>query len=367
MDEHIQRVNEIGQSLWIDNLHREMFDSGQLGRWIEAGVSGVTSNPTIFEKALRKYVGYRQDIAALAERQVKPPEIYDTLVRGDIQRAADLLRPLWAARGHRDGLVSLEVSPALADDTERTIAEAERLWSLVGRPNLMIKVPATAAGRPAIARLIERGIAVNVTLIFSTRQYLDVAEAYQRGLEARAERGEPLDVASVASVFVSRVDTAVDRRLPKDSPLRGRIAIANAKWIYQQWRSTYGQPRWGALANQGARPQRLLWGSTGTKDPAYSDVLYVEELIGPDTINTMPDATLEAFLDHGRVRPSLTEAVGDAMSDLEQLAAHGIDIDVLCEQLQRDGVRAFSDSFDALMRQIADEARALAGSAPPPA
>jgi transaldolase len=365
MDDRIREVNELGQSFWIDNLHREMLDGGQLERWVRAGMSGVTSNPTIFEKAVQRHPSYRNQMAELAQKQPRPSELYDAIVVSDIQRAADLLRPTWEERDHRDGYVSLEVSPLLADRTEETIAEAERLWALVRRPNLFIKVPATPAGVPAIARLIERGVPINVTLIFSLRHWRGVVDAYQRGLEARAAKGQSLDIPSVASFFVSRIDTAVDKRLPQGSPLRGRIAIANAKVAYQHWRKLLDEPRWRALAGQGARPQRLLWGSTGTKNPAYRDVLYVEELIGPDTIDTMPDATLEAFLYHGLARPSLLEAPEKAQQDLDALAAKGIDLDQVCDELQREGVRSFAESFDAMMRWIAEKESALYGTAPP--
>jgi transaldolase len=366
MDDRIREVIRIGQSLWLDNLHRGLLDERRLERWIHAGLSGVTSNPTILEHAMRKHPGYRQDVGSLAQRGDAPSEIYDAIVRQEIQRAADLLRPTWLARRQRDGFVSLEVAPALADDAARTVAEAERLRALVARPNLLIKVPATAAGCEAIATLTERGVAVNVTLIFSRRQYLAVADAFQRGLEARARRGAPLEVVSYASFFVSRIDTAIDRRLPEGSPLRGRIAIANARLAYQSWRELTDASRWRALEARGARPQRLLWGSTGTKNPAYSDVRYVEELIGPETVNTMPDATLEAFLDHGQVRPSLEEGIAEARAYLAELAAQGIDLDEVCEQLQRDGLRAFAESLDSLMRWIAEEAGRAAAPQPPP-
>jgi len=234
MNERIRQLHELGQSVWLDNLHREMLDDGTLRRWIDDGVSGITSNPTIFEKAVRKHASYRRDLALLAVQGAGAATVYDLLVRDDLRRAADLLAPTWEERVRRDGFVSLEVAPRLADDTEASIAEAQRLVTLVARPNLLIKIPATPAGLPAIARLTERGVAVNVTLIFSIRQYLGVLDAYLRGLEARAERGEPLDVPSVASFFVSRVDTAVDERLPDGSQLRAQIAIANARVAYRR-------------------------------------------------------------------------------------------------------------------------------------
>jgi transaldolase len=366
MDDRIRQARELGQSFWIDNLHRGMLDGGQLERWIRSGVSGVTSNPTIFERSIKKHSSYRQDIDEALRRQVDPVAIYDSLVIQDIRRAADLLRATWEERDRRDGFVSLEVSPKLADLTDETVAEGERLWSLVERPNLFIKVPATPAGVPAIARLIERGISVNVTLIFSIAQWRAVIDAYQRGLEARAARGEALDVPSVASFFVSRIDSAVERRLPRGSRLRGRIAVANARVAYQSWLAMEREPRWRALAEKGAQAQRLLWASTGTKNSEYRDVLYVEELIGPDTIDTMPDATLEAFRYHGIVRSSLIEGRDTARMDLAELLRAGIDLEQVCEQLQRDGVRTFSESYDAIMRWIAEEPRAPGPSAPPP-
>lgn len=368
MDDRVRRVWALGQTLWLDNLHREMLESGELARLVsEVGLGGVTSNPTIFEKAIRNHPGYQADLEELARQSAPPLAVYDRLVGDDIRRAAEILRPKFDERGGRDGFVSLEVSPRLADDTDRTVEEAERLWRLIDRRNLLIKVPATAAGVPAIARLTERGISVNVTLIFSMRQFLAVADAFLRGMEARVRRGERLDeVNSMASFFVSRVDSAVDPLLPEDSPLRGRIGIANCKVAYARWRELYADSRWRALESKGARPQRLLWGSTGTKNRAYSDVMYVEELIGPETINTVPDATLKAFLDHGKVRATLTEHVEESRRALAELAQAGVDLDVVCERLQRDGVRAFAESYEKLLRGIAEREQALAPAPQPP-
>jgi transaldolase len=356
MNDRIRQVNKIGQRFWIDNLHRQMLEEGLLARWIGEGASGITSNPSILEKAIRVQPGYRREIGQLARTTARPSEIYDTIVRSDIVQAADLLRPVWELSNHEDGFVSLEVSPQLAYESEATIAEAERLWALVRRPNVLIKVPATRPGLEAIAQLTERGVPVNVTLIFSIRHWLGVVDAYQRGLEARAATGAPLQITSVASFFVSRIDTAIDKILPAGSRLRGQIGIANAKCAYQAWRALQTSPRWQALTDKGTRPQRLLWGSTGTKDPTYSDVYYIEELIGPDTINTMPDPTLEAFLDHGHVRPSLSEGPDEAQAALTELATIGIDLDQVCEDLQRKGVQIFADSLNAALRRIAEQA-----------
>lgn len=350
-----------GQSVWLDEIRREWLTQGELARWIERGVTGVTSNPTIFERAITTSPAYD---AALQAHLARDPEmettaLYEALAVEDIRMAADLLRPVYEATGGTDGFVSLEVSPHLAHDTGGTIAEARRLWHAVNRPNLMIKVPATPAGIPAIEDLIAEGVNVNVTLIFSPAHYEAAAEAYWRGLRRRAEAGRDLrSVASVASFFVSRIDTAVDRALealgtPEARALLGRIALAVAKRIYRRFRERFLPHAFPDLAARGARAQRVLWASTSTKNPAYSDVKYVEGLIGPDTVNTMPLATLQAFEDHGRVPgDTILEGWEEAEADLRALDRLGIDLEEILERLQAEGVDAFRRSYENLLEAL---------------
>ena len=345
-------LKRLGQSVWLDYIHRSLITSGELQRLInEDGVCGVTSNPTIFQKAITGGEDYDAALHAMlsTEPRTPPSAIYETLAIEDIQMAADTLRPVYEETDGADGFVSLEVSPHLAHNTAETIAEARRLWQAVHRPNLMIKVPATPAGIPAIEALIAEGININVTLIFSLAHYEAVAYAYIRGLSRCAA---PHRVASVASFFVSRVDTAVDRLLeaigtPEALALRGKIAIANAKAAYRRFQEIFYGEAFEAWRARGVRVQRPLWASTSTKNPAYSDVLYVEELIGPDTVNTLPPTTLEAFRDHGRVRgATLKEDPAGADRALAQLAELDIDLNAVTERLQEDGVAAFAASFD---------------------
>lgn len=350
-----------GQSVWLDEIRREWLTNGDLARWIERGVTGVTSNPTIFERAITTSPAYDAAIQAHLARdpEIETTALYEALVIEDIQIAADLLRPVYEATEGADGFVSLEVSPHLAHDTEGTIAEARRLWRAVDRPNLMIKVPATPAGIPAIEDLIAEGVNVNVTLIFSPAHYEAAAEAYWRGLRRRAESGQDLrSVASVASFFVSRIDTAVDRALealgaPEARALLGRIALAVARRIYRRFRERFLPHAFPDLAARGARAQRVLWASTSTKNPAYSDVKYVEGLIGPDTVNTMPLATLQAFEDHGRVSgDTALEGWEEAEADLLALARLGIDLEEILERLQAEGVDAFRRSYETLLEAL---------------
>jgi transaldolase/glucose-6-phosphate isomerase len=357
----LRSLRDCGQATWLDFLSRRFIVEGGLEKLIrEDGLTGVTSNPTIFEKAI---AGGKEYGASLrnAEREggADTVALYERLAVEDIQRAADVLRPVYDAERGRDGYVSFEVSPRLAMKTEATVAEARRLAKAVGRDNVMIKVPATRAGLPAIRELIAEGIKVNITLLFSQKVYEEVAEAYLSGLERFvAGGGDPARVSSVASFFVSRIDTAVDKRIEerlrggKDEALaglRGKVAIANAKLAYQRCQRIFAGPRWEALRKKGARVQRLLWASTGTKNPAYSDVLYVEELIAADTVNTMPPATMDAFRDHGRVRLSLEENVEEAGRIMETLDRSGISIDAVTGDLVESGVRQFSDDFDKLL------------------
>jgi len=362
----LHELGQLGQSIWYDNIRRALLDSGELKALVEAGVTGVTSNPTIFEKAIAGSTDYDEALHQLVDAGKSVQEIYEALALDDIGRAADLLRPIYDRTGAADGYVSLEVSPTLAHDTENTIAEARRLFGTLGRPNVMIKVPATPAGIPAIETLIADGINVNVTLIFSLAQYKDVAHAYIAGLERRAAQGGDVSrVASVASFFVSRVDSAVDQALeahPEGAELQGKTAIANAKQAFASFREIFGGARWERLAAQGARVQRPLWASTSTKNPLYPDTLYVDQLIGPHTVNTVPPQTLQAVLDHGTAAATLEAGLKEAQSQLARLPEFGVDLDAITQQLLDDGVASFAKSFESLMHSIAHKReRLLAG------
>ncbi|UFP94230.1 transaldolase [Gloeobacter morelensis] len=367
-DNPLIHLHDFGQSVWIDDLRRDMITTGELQRLIEAeGVRGLTSNPAIFEKAIVGSAAYDEQIRAARGQSVDA--VYENLVVKDIQDAADLFRPLYESSEGADGYVSLEVSPYLARDTEGTIREAHHLWERVGRPNLMIKVPGTAEGIPAIEALIAAGINVNVTLLFARAAYAEAAEAYLRGLERHAG---PLErIASVASFFLSRIDTAVDDLLQVQldaadavqgerlKSLQGRVAIANAKLAYRQFQQIFESERFAALAARGAKPQRLLWASTGTKNPDYRDVRYVEELVGPATVNTMPPATLKACADHCELRPSLEAGLADAERTLAELAAVGIDLDKVTADLLADGLAKFTAPFDKLLASLRAKTEAV--------
>ena len=368
----LQALHEQGQSPWLDYIRRSLFTSGELQRLIdEDGLMGVTSNPAIFEKAITGSQDYTAALAALETEHLDAMALYERLAIEDIQQAADILKPVYEQTQGRDGYVSLEVSPYLAKDTDGTVAEARRLWQAVQRPNLMIKVPATPEGIPAIQTLISEGINVNVTLLFAQEAYRQVAEAYLAGLEALAAAGGDLQrVASVASFFVSRIDSLVDARLEAKlkagegdrallESLRGKVAIANAKLAYQAYKKIFAGERWEKLAAAGARTQRLLWASTGTKNPQYSDVLYVEELIGPDTVNTIPPATWEAFRDHGRVRPTLESDLDAAHDTLETLARVGISLTEVTDTLLVEAVRLFAEPFDKLLNSLDKKCKAV--------
>ena len=359
-----------GQSIWYDNIRRSLLQSGELKRMIEEdGVTGVTSNPTIFEKAMDGSADYQDALKELIASGASADEIYEKLIVADARAACDILRPVFDETHGGDGYVSLEVSPLLAHNTAGTVRQAKHLFELVNRPNLMIKVPATVEGMPAIEMLIGDGINVNVTLIFSLDSYKKAAEAYIAGLEKLDKAGGRLDsVASVASFFVSRLDTAVDKlleeciatekdpkRVAELAALLGTTAISNSKMAYQIFKEIFSGPRFQALARKGARPQRVLWASTSTKNPAYRDVIYVEQLIGPQTVNTMPPSTLEAFRDHGVVKPTLEQSVETAKANLDALKEFGIDLDAITAQLLVDGVDAFAKSFQQLMRCIANK------------
>ena len=364
----LNELNQAGQSVWLDYIRRAYIASGELQAIIEAGVTGITSNPSIFEKAIAGSSDYDADIQRLVMTGRGTIGIYEALALDDIGRAADLLRPVYERTAGRDGYVSLEVSPELAHDTAGTIADARRLFAALGRPNVMIKVPATPAGIPAFQTLISEGINVNVTLMFSLAHYEAVAEAYLRGLEARAAAGGDLSrVASVASFFVSRVDSAVDKALAAagNQQLPGKIAVANAKITYQRFQAIFTGPRWQKLAQAGAQPQRVLWASTSTKNPAYSDTLYVDELIGPHTVNTMPLNTVDAFLDHGTVAETLTAGLDEAQAQLAQLAELGIDLAAITEQLQVAGVDAFATAFRGMLDSVARKRAQIAAAGSP--
>jgi len=352
----------LGQSIWLDDIRRSYLTTGELKRLVEQGLRGLTSNPTIFDKAIAGTTDYDQELRALVAAGKSVEEIYETLALEDIRNAADTLRLVYDQTGGRDGYVSLEVNPTLAHDTAETISQANRLFTTVGRPNLMIKVPSTQAGVPAIETLIGQGININVTLIFSLSHYQAIAEAYMSGLEKLVVNGGDLSrVASVASFFVSRVDTAVDRQLQSmgQTDLLGKIAVANAKLAYVRFQEIISNPRWQNLAARGGRVQRPLWASTGTKNPAYSDTLYVDNLIGPDTVNTVPPATLQAFLEHGKMARTVDIGVDQARDQVKRLTELGIDLEAVTQKLQDDGVEAFSKSFQSLMESIAQKRQQL--------
>ena len=363
---------DLGQAVWLDSISRELIASGELRRLMKSGLRGLTSNPSIFEKAIGQSEDYAAALAKAAGEGLDAKGIFERLALADIRDAADILREVYDATSGADGFVSLEVSPGLANDTQGTLAEARRLWREVDRPNLMIKVPGTAAGVPAVRQLISEGINVNITLLFARAAYESVAEAWLQGLEARTAANQDIArLASVASFFVSRIDTAVDGQIDKAQPgasqgelaaLRGRVAIANAKLAYRFYQNLIASERWKKLAARGARPQRLLWASTSTKNPAYRDVIYVEELIGPDTVNTLPPATLDAFVDHGVAKPRLTQEVEAAERDLAALARNGIALNAITDYLLEDGIKQFAASFDKLLAVVAERAKAKAAA-----
>src|SRR5580765_407456 len=378
MTNPLRSLQEYGQSVWLDFVSRELLKSGGLKKLIdEDGLRGVTSNPSIFEKAIGHGDDYDELIAAAeAAGDRDPGALFEGLAIHDIQEGADALSPVYQQTQGRDGYISIEVSPYLAMQTEGTIEEARRLWRSIGRRNLMVKVPATKPGLPAIRTLIGEGINVNITLLFSQKVYAEVADAYISGLEDLvAKGGDPHKVASVASFFVSRIDTLVDEALDKKIAatadpaekerllaLKGKVAIANAKLAYRLYQQLFSDERWQRLAQGGAQTQRLLWASTGTKNKAYSDVLYVEELIGQNTVNTIPPATMDAFRDHGRPRASLEEDVAGAEAVMDALAGAGVSIDAITARLVEDGVRLFADAADQLYAAVQKKRRTVLGA-----
>ena len=359
----ITKLTSLGQSLWLDNIQRKQLENGELKAMIERGdIRGMTSNPTIFNNAISKTKDYDAALTSLAWAGWDAEKIFWQLAIEDIRAACDLFSPLYEETNGGDGYVSIEVSPDVAHDTEATLAQAEQLWARVRRPNLMVKIPATKAGIPAIRKATAVGINVNITLIFSLKRYAEVIEAYLNGLEDHLAAGHSINhIASVASFFVSRVDTKIDPKLPEDSPLRGKAAIVNAKLAYDEYEKTFSTHRWENLKIKGARVQRPLWASTSTKNPAYPDTIYVDNLIGPETVNTVPPATLEAVRDHAKIEITLTRDLDQAEEAINQLEANGISMDVVTQELEEEGVKAFADAFTQLLKTI-DERRISAVS-----
>jgi transaldolase len=359
----LHELSDLGQSVWIDSLSREMMDSGELERLIEEdAVVGVTTNPSIFQKALDSD-SYDEEMREVMDGETDDKEVFFKLAVTDVQRACDILKPVWDSGSGRDGWVSLEVEPEIASDTDATTRDAKRLSEMVDRPNVFIKIPATEPGLQAIEDSIADGIPINVTLIFSLERYKKVAEAYIRGLERLVEDGgDPSKLASVASFFVSRVDSEADKRLDEiggHDDLKGKLAIANAKLAYQAYKEIFSGGRWQKLADAGASAQRCLWASTSTKNEDYRDVIYVEELIGPDTVNTMPAATVKAFQDHGEAEARLEQGVDEARALLDKLEEAGVDYDDVVKVLEEEGVQKFTDSFKELLDGVAEKRDAL--------
>ena len=369
-------LKKAGQSVWLDFIRRDLMTGGELQRLIDQdGLAGVTANPAIFEKAISHGIEYDGTIARLAGRSTK--EIYEAIAFEDVGMAADIFKPVYEQTKRADGYVSIEVLASLANDTQGSIRDARRYWQAVNRPNIMVKIPATKAGLPAIEECLAAGININITLIFSIQRYLAVAEAYVRALERRVENGQPIDgLASVASFFVSRVDTLADKKIEEKlnqvtdggqkqtlQALLGKVAIANSKVAYQHYKRIFGGERFKTLRDKGARPQRVLWASTSTKNPKYPDTYYVDELIGPETVNTIPPETLEKFREHGRVRPSLEENVEAAYETLKRLTEVGISLDAVTDQLEIEGVKQFDDAYNKLLKEIEEKEKQKSGQA----
>ncbi len=363
---NIQKALEYGQSIWLDSISREMLRSGELQKFVDLGVTGVTSNPSIFDKAIAESDIYDESLREYASDGADRQTVFERLAVDDIRDAADVLRPVYDEADRCDGYVSIEVSPTLANDTEGTTVEARRLWQAIDRPNVLIKVPGTPAGVPAIKTLISEGINVNVTLLFSLDAYIAAANAYIEGLSdfARNARGLPSTVASVASFFVSRVDSSVDAALPAGHALRGKIGIANAKLAYAKFNELFDRKLGGGglffpLHTTGAQVQRPLWASTGVKNPDYSDTMYVDGLMGPDTVDTVPEATMSAFIDHGNPGIDLTVGLDDARSQVDALAEAGVSLDSITDDLLAAGVKAFADSYESLLGRIESKLQSL--------
>ena len=363
---NIQKALENGQSIWLDSISRDMLRSGELQKFIDSGITGVTSNPSIFDKAIAESDIYDESLIEYAKDGANSQTVFERLAVDDIRDATDVLRPVYEDTNKRDGYVSIEVSPILAADTDGTVAEARRLWAAIDRPNVMIKVPGTPEGVPAIKTLISEGINVNVTLLFSLDSYTAAANAYIEGLSefAKTARGMPSAVASVASFFVSRVDSAVDNALPVGHELRGKIGIANAKIAYAKFAGLFDRKLGGGgsffpLHTTGAQVQRPLWASTGVKNPDYSDTMYVDCLMGPDTVDTLPEATLAAYSDHGNPGSDLTSGLGEAQSQIKALAEAGVSLNEITDNLLTAGVETFADSYASLLKRIEEKLQAL--------
>jgi len=363
---NIQKALENGQSIWLDSISRDMLRSGELQKFVDQGVTGVTSNPSIFDKAIAESDTYDESLLEYAKEGADRQTVFERLAVDDIRDAADVLRPVYDSASRKDGYVSIEVSPTLANDTEGTVTEARRLWEAIDRPNVMIKVPGTPAGVPAIKTLISEGINVNVTLLFSLSAYEAAANAYVEGLGefAKAAKGMPSTISSVASFFVSRVDTSVDNALPEGHELRGKIGIANAKLAYARFNEIFDRKLGGGgsffpLHTTGAQVQRPLWASTGVKNPAYSDTMYVDGLMGPDTVDTIPEATLAAYSDHGNPGSDLTGGLEEARAQIKALAATGVSLDSITDDLLAAGVAAFADSYESLLGRIEEKLESL--------
>ncbi len=363
MNENLRKIAELGQSVWVDSISRDDIQNGEIQRLIDEGVLGVTSNPTIFQKAIANSELYDEQLSELLAETDDPREIFRHVAVRDIRDACDIFMPVYERTQHKDGCVSLEVAPELAFDTEGTTTRAKLLWEMVDRPNLLVKIPATKEGLPAIEECIASGLSINVTLIFSLERYRAVADAYIRGLRRFVDAGgDPSKVTSVASFFVSRVDTEADKRLDEigREDLKGKLAIANAKLAYAAFEEIFSGPEWESLDSEGANKQRPLWASTSTKNPDYPDTIYVDNLIGPDTVNTMPNETLAATMDHAEVRgATLKEGVEEARKLLEELKEAGIDYDDVTEVLEKEGVEKFIDSYEELLEGIRDKSRQL--------
>jgi transaldolase len=362
VNERLQTMQELGQAPWVDELSREDIRNGELGRMIEDGIVGVTSNPAIFQQAIANSDLYDEQLQELAQREDDPKEVFWEVARADIQDACDIFMPVYERTGGEDGFVSLEVQPDIAYDSQATVDEATRLHALVDRPNLFVKIPATLQGLVAIEEMISRGKSINVTLIFSLERYREVARAYIRGIKRLVEGGgDPSGVRSVASFFVSRIDTEADKQLEEigAEDLKGKLAIANAKLAYQIYKQVFGGSRWQTLEESGANKQRLLWASTSTKNPEYSDVMYPENLVGPETVDTMPKSTIQAVMDHAKIRPTLEEDVEEAKELFKRLREVGLDYEDVTDVLEQEGIQKFAKPFNELLEEIKNKGRQL--------
>ncbi len=362
MNERLQKMQELGQAPWVDELSREDIKNGGLEGMIEDGIVGVTSNPAIFQKAIANSDLYDEQLQDLARREDDPKEIFWEIARTDIQDACDIFMPVYERTGGQDGFISLEVQPDIAHDAQATIDEATRLHEMVDRPNLFVKIPATLPGLVAIEEMISRGKSINVTLIFSLERYREVVRAYIRGIQRLVESGgDPSGVRSVASFFVSRIDTEADKRLEElgADDLKGKLAIANARLAYQIYKEVFGGSRWRTLEERGANRQRLLWASTSTKNPDYPDVMYPENLVGPETVDTMPKSTIQAVMDHAEIRPTLEEGVEEARELFRRLRQVGLDYEDVTDVLETEGIQKFADPFNELLEEIKNKGKQL--------